>query len=90
MLLSTFPLDWGTVLTGVEDRGIGWYFVAFVNFDGWRLSGSCMELMLFIDSEVSSPVSFDRYSWYNVGIEGEMLDILIVDGCCIQIKICRN
>ena len=83
MLLSTFSLDWGTVLTGVEDRGIGWYFVAFVNFDGWHLSDSFMELMLFIDPEVSSPVSFVWYSWYNVGVEGEMLDMLIFDGCIL-------
>ena len=70
-------------MTGVEDRGIGWYFAAFVNFDGWGLSDSSRELMLFIDSEVSSPVSFVWYSWYNAGAEGEMLDILIVDGCIL-------
>ena len=39
--------------------------------------------MLFIDSEVLSPVSFVCYSWYNIGAEGEMLDILIFDGCIL-------
>ena len=42
-----------------------------------------MELMLFIDSEVLSPVHFVCYSWYNAGFEGEILDILIIDGCIL-------
>ena len=36
-----------------------------------------------MDSEVLSPVNFVWYSWYNVGFEGEILDILIVDGCIL-------
>ena len=47
------------------------------------LSDFSLELMLFIDLEVLSPVNFVWYSWYNVGFEGEILDILIVDGCIL-------
>ena len=39
--------------------------------------------MLFIDSEVSSTVSFIWYSWYNAGAEREILDTLIFDGCIL-------
>ena len=82
MQLSTFSLDWCTVLSGLEGRGIGW-IVSFVNFGDWHLSDSCMELMLFTDSEVPSPVSFVWYSRYNVGVEEEIWDILIFDGCIL-------
>ena len=48
-----------------------------------------MGLILFIDSEEQSPVSFVGYSLYRVGFEGEMLCTLIADGmyCFIQIKV---
>lgn len=39
-----------------------------------------MKLILFIDSEEQSPVSFVGYSLYCVGFEGEMLCTLIADG----------
>lgn len=39
-----------------------------------------MGLILFIDSEEQSPVSFVGYSLYRVGFEGEILCTLIADG----------
>lgn len=39
-----------------------------------------MKLILFIDSEEQSPVSFVGYSLYRVGFEGEMLCTLTADG----------
>lgn len=47
------------------------------------LSDFSLELMLFIDLEVLSPVNFVWYSWYNVGFEGDILNILIADGCIL-------
>ena len=47
------------------------------------LSDFSIKLLLFIDSEMLSAVSFVWYCWYNAGFEGEIFDILIVDGCIL-------